>query len=144
MYINFIYLWKRILIHLNSSRILSNNWVHNYLATTPSLFEEFLIIRLRPGLCLFIWFILYCSAWHHRCGGTAIRIWRLLPCSTTPPVAAEGRSGRALAERFLHLKQFQVWLHVTYRKCQNQGTIGCTPNSVPTIFLVFSTDSWGL
>ena len=25
-----------------------------------------------------------------------------------------------------------------------QGTIGCTPNSVPMIFIVFSRDSWGL
>ena len=26
----------------------------------------------------------------------------------------------------------------------NQGTIGCTPNSVPMVFIVFSRDSWGL
>ena len=25
-----------------------------------------------------------------------------------------------------------------------QGTIGCTPNSVPMVFIVFSRDSWGL
>ena len=25
-----------------------------------------------------------------------------------------------------------------------QGTIGCTPNSVPMVFIVFSWDSWGL
>ena len=25
-----------------------------------------------------------------------------------------------------------------------QGIIGCTPNSVPMVFLVFSRDSWGL
>ena len=25
-----------------------------------------------------------------------------------------------------------------------KGTIGCTPNSVPTVFLVFSGGSWGL
>ena len=27
---------------------------------------------------------------------------------------------------------------------QSQGTIGCTPNSVPMVFIVFSTDCWGL
>ena len=26
----------------------------------------------------------------------------------------------------------------------SQGTIGCTPNSVPMVFIVFSRDSWGL
>ena len=26
----------------------------------------------------------------------------------------------------------------------HQGTIGCTPNSVPKVFVVFSRDSWGL
>ena len=26
----------------------------------------------------------------------------------------------------------------------SQGTIGCTPNSIPMIFIVFSRDSWGL
>ena len=25
----------------------------------------------------------------------------------------------------------------------NQGTMGCTPNSVPMVFIVFSRDSWG-
>ena len=25
-----------------------------------------------------------------------------------------------------------------------QGTIGCTPNSVPMVFIVLSRDSWGL
>ena len=25
-----------------------------------------------------------------------------------------------------------------------QGTIGCIPNSVPMVFIVFSRDSWGL
>ncbi len=25
-----------------------------------------------------------------------------------------------------------------------QGTIGCTPNSVSMVFIVFSSDSWGL
>ena len=25
-----------------------------------------------------------------------------------------------------------------------QGTIGCTPKSVPMVFIVFSRDSWGL
>ena len=25
-----------------------------------------------------------------------------------------------------------------------QGTIGCPPNSVPIVFIVFSRDSWGL
>ena len=25
-----------------------------------------------------------------------------------------------------------------------QGTIGCTPKSVPTVFIVFSRDSWRL
>ena len=25
-----------------------------------------------------------------------------------------------------------------------QGTVGCTPNSVPMVFIVFSRDSWGL
>ena len=25
-----------------------------------------------------------------------------------------------------------------------QGTIGCTPNSVPMVFIVFCRDSWGL
>ena len=24
-----------------------------------------------------------------------------------------------------------------------QGTMGCTPNSVPMVFIVFSRDSWG-
>ncbi len=24
-----------------------------------------------------------------------------------------------------------------------QGTIGCTPNGVPMVFIVFSRDSWG-
>ena len=28
--------------------------------------------------------------------------------------------------------------------CICQGTIGCTPNSVPMVFIVFSRDSWGL
>ena len=27
---------------------------------------------------------------------------------------------------------------------KSQGTIGCTPNSVPIVFIVFSRDSWGL
>ncbi len=27
---------------------------------------------------------------------------------------------------------------------RNQGTIGCTPGSVPMVFIVFSRDSWGL
>ena len=26
----------------------------------------------------------------------------------------------------------------------NQGTSGCTPKSVPMVFIVFSRDSWGL
>ena len=25
-----------------------------------------------------------------------------------------------------------------------RGTLGCTPNSVPMVFIVFSRDSWGL
>ena len=29
-------------------------------------------------------------------------------------------------------------------RCLSQGTIGCTPNSVPMVFIVFSGDSWGL
>ena len=28
--------------------------------------------------------------------------------------------------------------------CSYQGTIGCTPNNVPMVFIVFSRDSWGL
>ena len=31
-----------------------------------------------------------------------------------------------------------------HKNSQNQGTIGCTPNSVPMVFIVFSRDSWGL
>ena len=27
---------------------------------------------------------------------------------------------------------------------KNQGTVGCTPNSVPMVFIVLSRDSWGL
>ena len=30
------------------------------------------------------------------------------------------------------------------RSLKNQGTIGCTPNSVPMVFMVFSGGSWGL
>ena len=26
----------------------------------------------------------------------------------------------------------------------NEGTIGCTPNRVPMVFILFSRDSWGL
>ena len=29
-------------------------------------------------------------------------------------------------------------------RCPIQGTIGCTPNSIPMVFIVFSRDSWGL
>ena len=33
---------------------------------------------------------------------------------------------------------------VMYRSCLgDQGTMGCTPNSVPMVFIVFSRDSWG-
>ena len=40
-----------------------------------------------------------------------------------------------------------VWTtprHFGYLFLQLQGTIGCTPNSVPMVFIVFSRDSWGL
>ena len=29
-------------------------------------------------------------------------------------------------------------------RCIYQGASGCTPNSVPIVFIVFSRDSWGL
>ena len=28
-----------------------------------------------------------------------------------------------------------------FLECQNEGTIGCTPDSVPMVFIVFSSDS---
>ena len=31
-----------------------------------------------------------------------------------------------------------------FTKLKHQGTLGCTPNSAPTVFIVFSKDSWGL
>ena len=36
-----------------------------------------------------------------------------------------------------------IWLYIKVYP-QIQGTIGCTPNSVPMVFIVFSRDSWGL
>ena len=37
-------------------------------------------------------------------------------------------------------------LYIFFRmvKTQCQGTLGCTPNSVPMVFIVFSRDSWGI
>ena len=32
---------------------------------------------------------------------------------------------------------------ICLRRFLFQGTIGCTPNSVPMVFIVFSRDSWG-
>ena len=32
---------------------------------------------------------------------------------------------------------------MTLKKNAFQGTMGCTPNSVPMVFIVFSRDSWG-
>lgn len=31
-----------------------------------------------------------------------------------------------------------------FGKISNQGTIGCTPNNVPMVFVVFCRDSWGI
>ena len=45
---------------------------------------------------------------------------------------------------------FTLWHHWVsmYVKLRGggfiQGRIGCTPNSVPRVFIVFSGDSWGL
>ena len=32
----------------------------------------------------------------------------------------------------------------TFGKISNQGTIKCSPNNVPMVFVVFSRDSWGI
>ena len=39
---------------------------------------------------------------------------------------------------------FWGFIDLRRRKTLFQGTIGCTPNSVPMVFTVFSRDSWGL
>ena len=36
-----------------------------------------------------------------------------------------------------------VGSYTNFRNLINQGTMGCTPNSVPMVFIVFSRDSWG-
>ncbi len=36
------------------------------------------------------------------------------------------------------------WILLGVGQDSSQGTIGCTPNSVPMVFIVFSRDSWGL
>ena len=35
-------------------------------------------------------------------------------------------------------------VYLTTSTMNVQGTIGCTPNTVPIVFVVFSRDSWGL
>ena len=57
----------------------------------------------------------------HHIGEISIRKWRL---------------------RCLHA--LQVPTCVVFFCLKNQGTIGCTPNSAPMVFIVFSRDSWGL
>ena len=38
-----------------------------------------------------------------------------------------------------------IYMYSSFKRTihKSQGTIGCTPNSVPRVFIVFSRDSWG-
>ena len=58
--------------------------------------------------------------------GTNRRTWDFIVKKTEPPVAGQTHETSESIP-------FAVF----------QGTIGCTPNSVPIVFIVFSRDSWG-
>ena len=55
--------------------------------------------------------------------------------------STEDHEKRLLSMLKDQLKSYEVLLSF---QTKNQGTIGCTPNRVPMVLIVFSRDSWGL
>ena len=71
----------------------------------------------------------------------------LSPFTTHPPLeSCDTRFGVGLPEGapVASIVEKEEVTTCTKNNGSFQGTIGCTPNSVPMVFIVFFRDSWGL
>ena len=95
------------------------------------------------GFCVSNSWWFHFSRWFPQIGMKIENIWNHLVMWATKPtnwhLSFPGfRDPKKVADEIIQKKNWVV------RQPLYQGTMGCTPNSVPMAFVVFSMDSWGL